>query len=197
LLCRGIFSFNLSKSTRKANAAFAGIGKSRRIILSDTLLESFSPAEIETIFAHELGHLRGGHITRSIILNGLVIFGSFFICGKLYAMTILNMGFIHAYDIAALPVFAFFLSILGLVIMPISNVYSRHLERAADEYAIAHSQNPEAFISALNKLAKVNNAERTPFPAAEFLFHSHPSIAKRIERARKGIGAINASSVSG
>jgi STE24 endopeptidase len=196
LSCRGIYSFNMSKNTRKANAAFAGIGKSRRIILSDTLLESFTPAEIETIFAHELGHLRGGHILKSILLNGAVIFGSFFICGKIYAAVILDMGFIHAYDIAALPVFAFFLSILGIIIMPVSNAFSRRLEREADNYAIIASQNPSAFITALDKLALINNAERNPPVVAEFLFHSHPSIAKRIQQARRGIERISASPVS-
>ncbi|HEY1405943.1 MAG TPA: M48 family metalloprotease, partial [Spirochaetota bacterium] len=132
---REIYSFNMSKNTRKANAALAGMGKSRRIILSDTLLSSFTPAEIEVIFAHEVGHYRHRHILTQVIVSGCAIYLSFFLCGISYTHTIAAMGFLHEYDIAALPILVLYLSLFGLLTMPLTNLLSRHFERQADAYA--------------------------------------------------------------
>ena len=184
---KGIFSFNMSKNTRKANAAMAGIGKSRRIILSDTLLESFTPAEIESVFAHEVGHYRHRHIPLLVCVNGILIYLSFFLCGLLYSRTISLMGFLGESDIAALPILILYLSAFGLAVMPLSNMLSRRCERQADAYAIESTKNPEAFISAMERLASMNLSEKQPHPLVEFFFHGHPSIAKRIAFARTRI----------
>lgn len=181
---RGIFSFNMSKNTRKANAAMAGIGKSRRIILSDTLLESFTPEEVESVFAHEVGHYRHKHIPLLVCVNGILIYLSFFLCGLLYSRTISLMGFLSESDIAALPILILYLSAFGLAVMPLSNMLSRRCERQADAYAIESTKNPEAFISAMERLASMNLSEKQPHPLVEFFFHGHPSIAKRIAFAR-------------
>ncbi|HNX60984.1 MAG TPA: M48 family metalloprotease, partial [Spirochaetota bacterium] len=184
---KDIFSFNMSKNTRKANAAMAGIGKSRRIILSDTLLESFTPAEIESVFAHEVGHYRHKHIPLLVCVNGILIYLSFFLCGLLYSRTISLMGFLGESDIAALPILILYLSAFGLAVMPLSNMLSRRCERQADAYAIESTKNPEAFISAMERLASMNLSEKQPHPLVEFFFHGHPSIAKRIAFARTRI----------
>jgi STE24 endopeptidase len=81
---QGIFSFNLSKDTKKANAGFTGIGKSKRVILSDTLLEKFTTPEIMVIFAHELGHYLKRHIVKNVFMSGSIIFLSFYVCNCLY-----------------------------------------------------------------------------------------------------------------
>jgi len=184
ILFSGIFSFNMSKNTRKANAALSGIGKSRRIILSDTLLESFTPDEIESVFAHEIGHFKHKHILIQVLANGVLMYLSFFLCGLLYARTIAAMGFLHESDIAALPILVLYLSAFGLIVMPFSNMLSRWCERQADAYALDSTGNPEAFISAMERLASMNLSEKQPHPLAEFFLHGHPSIAKRIAYAR-------------
>jgi STE24 endopeptidase len=181
----GIYTFNMSKNTRKANAGFAGIGRSRRIILSDTLLNEFSSREIEVIFAHELGHYRGRHILKNVIFGSLVIMLSFALCGSVYSATITRMGFLHLHDIAALPILLFYLSVFSLLIMPVTNFISRGFEREADAYAIESTQDAEAFISSMRTLSSINLSDSDPHPLVEFLFHGHPSIRKRIDFARK------------
>lgn len=181
---KGIYSFNLSKNTKKANAGFTGIGRSRRIILSDTLLERFSPAEIAVVFAHELGHYRMGHIVKSILAGTASIFVSFYLCGELYRLTLGWLGYSHPWEIAALPVLFFYLTLFSLVTMPASNALSRKFEREADRYALEKTGDRDSFVSAMEKLAELNLADRDPNPVTEFMFYSHPSIKKRIAFAR-------------
>jgi len=181
---RGIYSFNLSKDTKKANAGFTGIGRSKRIILSDTLIGHFSPEEIAVIFAHEMGHYKKRHIVKSIVLGTASIFLSFFLCGELYRITLAHLGFTGVHDIAAIPILFFYLTLFSLVTMPLSNALSRMYEREADRYALDATRDRDAFISSMEKLADLNLADRDPNPVTEFMFYSHPSIKKRIALAR-------------
>ncbi|HPV42287.1 MAG TPA: M48 family metallopeptidase [Spirochaetota bacterium] len=181
---RGIYSFNLSKDTKKANAGFTGIGRSKRIILSDTLIEKFSPDEIAVIFAHEMGHYKKRHIVKSIVLGTASIFLSFYLCGELYRITLAQLGYSNVYDIAAIPILFFYLTLFSLVTMPLSNALSRMYEREADRYALDATRDRDSFISSMEKLADLNLADRDPNPVTEFMFYSHPSIKKRIALAR-------------
>lgn len=184
---RGIYSFNLSKDTKKANAGFTGIGRSKRIILSDTLIERFTPDEIAVIFAHEMGHYEKRHIIKSIVLGTISIFLSFFLCGELYRLTLGHLGYTAVHDIAAIPILFFYLTLFSLVTMPLSNALSRRYEREADRYALDATRDKESFISSMDKLADLNLADRDPNPVTEFMFYSHPSIKKRIALARSHV----------
>lgn len=181
---RGIYSFDMSRETRKANAGFTGIGKSKRIILSDTLIENFTPDEIAAVFAHEVGHYRKRHIAKNIFLSGIVIFLSLFLCGRLYEWTLYRYGFIHIHEIAALPILFFYLSLFSIIAMPLTNYLSRSFEIEADRFSLEIVEDKKSFISSMEKLAEINLADREPHPIIEFLFYSHPSIKKRIEHAR-------------
>jgi len=176
----GIFSFNLSKNTKKANAAFTGIGKAKRIILGDTLIKEFSEDEIETVFAHELGHYKHHHIRVGIIISIISTFLGLYITSQCYSWSLNVFGFSSITDLAALPLLALWLSIFGLVTSPLGNLISRHHERQADAYAIQATEKREAFISALQKLASMNLADPEPHPFLVLLFYSHPPIGKRI-----------------
>jgi STE24 endopeptidase len=184
----GIFSFNLSKNTKKANAAFAGIGKSKRVILGDTLLEKFSDEEIEAVLAHELGHYHHGHIWKGIVIGATSTFVGLFLTARLYTASLPLFGFERVEDFAALPLLGIWLGLFGLISSPIVNLISRKHEYEADEYAVRKSGSPSAFVSALRKLAEMNLADTAPNPVIEFLFYSHPSIEKRIRFAEKEIG---------
>ena len=193
LLCKntrmtitGIFTFNLSKTTKKANAGFTGIGKSKRIILGDTLMEHFSNDEIETVFAHELGHYVHGHIWKNILVGTLGIYVGLFITSKLYLVSLGWFGFSSVDQLAALPLLVLWLGVYSLVTSPLSNVLSRRYEFEADCYAIEKTGNAPAFASTMKKLAEMNLADTAPHPVVEFLFYSHPSIEKRIRAAEKG-----------
>ena len=180
-----IFSFNLSKTTKKANAAFTGIGKTKRIILSDTLLKNFTADEIEVVFAHELGHYKHGHIKKGLILSFFVIFAGLFLTAILYQWAVRQLGYTSVDQIEALPLFFLLFMIYNLIIMPIQNAVSRHFEVQADTFALNLTQEPEDFISAMEKLSKLNLSDKEPNPVVEFLFYSHPSIKKRIALAEE------------
>ncbi|MEJ5361608.1 MAG: M48 family metallopeptidase [Spirochaetota bacterium] len=180
----GIFSFNMSKDTKKANAAFTGLGKTRRIILSDTMLNEFDVNEIKTVFAHELGHYVYKHIVKNIVLSGIIIVGSFYVCSYLYEITLYNVGYSSRFDIAALPLLIFYLSIFSILLMPLLNTLSRYYEKQADMYALKVTGDPQSFISTMEKLAAMNLSQKEQHPVIEFLLYSHPTIAKRIELAK-------------
>ncbi|MBI3587110.1 MAG: M48 family metallopeptidase [Ignavibacteriales bacterium] len=177
---QGVFVFDMSKNTKKANAAFTGVGKSKRIILGDTLVANFTDDEIETIFAHELGHYKLKHIWVMMIVGTVSSFLGLYLTAVLYQMSLSWFGFSKIEQIAALPLLGLWLGLYSLVTSPLSNMLSRAHERAADRFAIKTSNNKQAFINALRKLAVVNLADTAPHPLIEFLFHSHPSIEKRI-----------------
>lgn len=180
---QGIYRFNMSKTTNKANAAFTGIGKSKRIILGDTLLEKFDTDEIESVFAHEVGHYVHKHIVQGVIIGTMSSYLSLYISFIILNWVVASFGFNGAADLAVLPVLSLILTAITLITSPFSNMLSRANERQADRYAIRNSSNPPAFISALNKLAESNLADPSPHPIIEFLFHSHPSIGKRVKFA--------------
>ncbi len=179
----GIFQFDMSKNTKKANAGFTGFGKSKRIILSDTLLSNFNAEEIEVIFAHELGHYMKKHIVKNIFMSAVIIFTSFYLCSRLFVITLSLMGFIYPYEIAALPILLLYLTIFSFIIMPITNTVSRFFEVEADTFALQTTGNKTAFVSSMEKLGQVNLADKEPNPIYEFIFYSHPSIEKRVKFA--------------
>ncbi len=180
----GIFTFNLSKNTKKANAGFTGIFKSKRIILSDTLMENFTDREILTVFAHELGHYKMKHISKNIIIGFVTILLTFYLTDNIYQKLLNHWEFYSHYKLSALPLLFLIFSILSLLLMPLSNYISRIFEYQADDFAIKSTQDKESFVSALKKLSKINLADENPNPIIEFIFYSHPSIKKRIDKIK-------------
>lgn len=180
LKVKDVFSFNMSKNTKKANAAFTGLGKTKRIILGDTLLSSYSKDEIETVIAHELGHYKKKHIIKNIIFGTANSFALFFIISVLYKISLNWFGFTAITEIAALPLLTLWAMLIGLIQTPISNLLSRKFEYEADQYAIESTRKPLSFIQTLNKLTEQNLGDKEPHPFVEWFFYSHPSIKKRI-----------------
>jgi len=182
---RGVYRWRLSEKTKKANAALTGLGSTRRIILADTLLDNYSPDEIEAVLAHELGHHVHKHILKSIGMQALTSFGGFWAANFAlhYAADRLHM-FETLSDFANLPLLALVFTLLGFLLMPALNAYSRYNERQADRYAFQSISSIEPFISSMNKLAGQNLAERTPSPLVEAIFHSNPSISRRVAAAQ-------------
>jgi len=181
---RGVFKFDMSKRTKAANAALTGIGNTRRIVLGDTLVNEFTPDEIETVLAHELGH----HVHRDIPI--LIAFSTILTLGGLYLASLgLNwaaalFGFYGAADIAGLPALGLVLGAFGLVTQPLSNLFSRWRERMADTYAVQATGKREAFASAFTRLANQNLAEVDPEAWVVFMFYDHPPVGERIKMAR-------------
>jgi len=175
-----VFSFDMSKNTKKANAAFTGLGKTKRIILGDTLLNEYSKDEIETVIAHELGHYKHKHIIKNLIFGTVSSFLTFFVISILYKNSLSWFDFESITQIAALPLLSLWAMIIGLTQSPIGNILSRKYEYEADRYAIESTLKPESFINTLNKLTDQNLGDREPHPFIECFFYSHPSIKNRI-----------------
>jgi STE24 endopeptidase len=184
---RGVYEWKLSEKSKKANAALTGLGSTRRIILSDTLLEHYSDDEIEAILAHELGHHVRRHIMKSIFLQVGITFFGFWLVNQVLRFVIAKNWFPvlnpRLYDFANLPLIALVATVLGFLLMPALNAISRHHEREADRYAWENIPAIEPFISSMQKLADQNLAEREPSKFVEWFFHSHPSIGKRVAAA--------------
>lgn len=181
LKVENVFSFDMSKNTKKANAAFTGLGKTKRIILGDTLLESYSKEEIETVIAHELGHYKYKHIVKNIIIGTILSFVTLFAIAKLYELSLSWFDFNSITQIAALPILSLWGMLIGLIQAPLSNILSRKYEYEADEYAVKATDNPEAFKNTLTKLNEQNLGDKDPHPFVEWFFYSHPSIKNRIK----------------
>jgi STE24 endopeptidase len=182
---RGVYEWSLSEKSKKANAALAGWGATRRIILSDTLLAGYTDDEIEAVLAHELGHHVHRHILKAMLLQAVISFAGFWLLKWVLRWAVLRREwFISQYDFASLPLIVLVTTVLSLVLMPMLKGYSRHNERQADRYAWKSIAAVEPFITAMNKLAEQNLAERQPSRLVELLFHSHPPIAKRIAAAQ-------------
>ena len=181
---RGIYKWHLSEKSRKANAALTGLGATRRIILADTLLDHYSPDEIEAVLAHELGHHVHRHILKSIFVQaGVTLFG-FWAANYVLHLSIEQWGMFDTLsDFSNLPLLVLLATTLSLLLMPAMNAYSRFNERQADRYAFEHIRSVQPFISSMNKLAAQNLAERTPSRWVEWLFHSHPAISRRVAAA--------------
>ena len=178
-----VFEVQLSKDTRKANAAVAGFGKGRRILLGDTLLRNYSDDEIEAIFAHELGHVRLLHTWKILGFGAAISLISFFLTYLLFERGLSFFGFEKIYDIAAFALLALVLMLMGLLFMPIQNGYMRHLEKQADIFAIEQQEDPQSFSSAMTKLANQNLIDPSPSRCVELLFYDHPPISRRLRYA--------------
>jgi STE24 endopeptidase len=181
---RGVYKWNLSEKTKKANAALTGLGNTRRIILADTLLEHYSADEIEAVLAHELGHHVHQHILKSIAVQAGVTLLGFWAANWVlhYAVERTHM-FETVSDFANLPLLILISSLLSFLLLPALNAYSRYNERQADRYAFQSIASVEPFISSMNKLADQNLAERSPARWVEWFFQSHPSISRRVAAA--------------
>lgn len=181
---RGVFEWKLSEKSRKANAALVGLGNTRRIILSDTLLEKFSTEEVEAVLAHEFGHHARHHVFRMIAVQTITTYLGFYLANACLLKWGAALGFRGVADFANLPLLILVSMGLSLLLLPCVNSHSRWLERQADDYALKTISGKAAFITSMEKLAEINLAERSPSAWIEFIFHSHPSIEKRIARAR-------------
>ncbi|MDF7802128.1 M48 family metallopeptidase [Pontiellaceae bacterium B1224] len=180
----GVFKWGLEERTSTANAAFTGFGKTKRIVLGDTLLSGYSQDEILAILAHEIGHYKNRDTLRLMVTSALLALLGFFVAHHCltWLASFFQLG--EIYNIAAAPAFIFSLFVFSLVSMPFANMHSRSREFAADAYAIEKMGSPDALVSSFEKLADQNLSNKEPSAWVEFLLHSHPSMARRIERAR-------------
>jgi STE24 endopeptidase len=179
----GVFRFDMSQRTKAANAALTGIGGTRRIILGDTLLAEFTPDEVESVIAHELGHQVHRDIPTGILFSSLTTLVGLFLVSLVLQRTARALGFNGPADIGALPLLVLTFGVFGLITLPLNNAYSRWREVRADAYALDSTQNPAAFSAAMTRLANQNLSDADPQPWVVFLMYSHPPIRQRLAMA--------------
>ncbi|MEM6330594.1 MAG: M48 family metallopeptidase [Planctomycetota bacterium] len=178
----GVFRLGMSAETTKANAMLAGLGSTRRVLLGDTLLDSFTPAEIDMVFAHELGHHVHRHLAKLLALAGVTALLGFYLCHAALSVWT-GVGDPGGWPVAALPKVALLLTVFSMLIGPLQNMVSRAFERQADAYALRRTGDAGAFRSAFLKLARMNKADLDPHPLEVWLLHSHPPIRERLASA--------------
>ena len=178
----GVYRLGLSADTQKANAMLAGLGRTRRVLMGDTLLEKFTPEEIDVIFAHELGHHVHRHIPKMIATGVVVSLAGFYVIDRAIVWWA-GVPTVADAPTASLPLVMFTLTAFSLLLSPLQNVISRFYERQCDRYALRRTNNRAAYRSAFWKLARLNKADTDPHPLEVFLLHSHPPIAERLALA--------------
>ncbi len=185
LTIEGVYRMQLSEETNKANAMLAGLGRTRRVILGDTLLDGFTPEEIEIVLAHEIGHHVHHHIPKLLVMGLAFSLASFFLCDRLLAWW---YGPAFAYEhvpVFALPLLLLAVTVLSLVASPLSNAISRYFERQCDRYALQRTSLYQPYLSAFTKLSRLNKADPDPPWLEVFLFHDHPPIGQRLNMAER------------
>jgi STE24 endopeptidase len=180
---RGVYVMDLSSRTVAANAMLAGLGRTRRIILGDTLLQNYTPDEIETVLAHELAHHVHNDLPKGLVFEAVIMLAGMWVASLVLGWGVNFFGLRGIDDVAALPLLMVAMLVFGLIAMPAGNFITRQMERAADRYALRTTGKAQAFRSAMTKLAGQNLAEADPPAWVRFLFHSHPPISERIRMA--------------
>jgi STE24 endopeptidase len=175
---------DFSRKGRAANAAVVGLGRTRRILVSDTLLRAFPVEEVEVVLAHELGHHARRHVAKGLLLQSLLVFGALWVVDRALRAGAAALGLAGPADPGGLPFLALIVTALGLLSAPLMAAWSRRLEREADRVALDVTRAPDAFVAAMERLARLNLAERRMGRVRELLFATHPSIEARIAVAR-------------
>jgi STE24 endopeptidase len=180
----GAYEWGLGEKTRKANAALTGIGGTRRILVSDTMLAEYSDEEIEVVLAHELAHHVHGDIWKGIAFESVLILAGFYLAARALAGLAPVFGLRGVADIAGLPLLVLCAGAVSFVMVPVAHAMSRAFERSADRFALTLTRNPDAFVSAMKRLAAQNLAEEHPSKIVQLLFYSHPPVRERIAAAQ-------------
>ena len=180
---RNVFQIRLSSKTTAGNAMLMGWGNTRRIVIGDTMLQRYTPEEIEVVMAHELGHHRHGDIIRLMVAQSALMLLGFYLMNLMLDWAVPRLDMSGISDVAALPLLALVGAAFALVLMPLSNAYSRHLEESADRYSLAATANPDGFATMLTKLTDQNLSESEPSRWSELLFYDHPPYSKRLKLA--------------
>jgi STE24 endopeptidase len=179
-----VFKMDASKRSTHTNAYFSGVGKVKRIVLFDTLIEQLSKSEILSVLAHEAGHWKKKHVLKFIIVTEVVALIAFYISFHLLKSDLLAELF-HITDstlFAKLIVLGFLGSIILFPFTPLIHAFSRKHERQADDYSCDLTGDKESMITSLVKLSKDNLSNLHPHPLYALFHYSHPPVLERIRR---------------
>lgn len=175
----GIFVMDASKRDSRLNAFFGGLGKSKRVVLFDTLLEKLNTKELLAVLGHELGHFSHGDIWKNIGLMGVLLFIAFYLFGHLPDALFTQMGVVPEAGVQ-IAMLMLLLPLVSFVFTPFMSYVSRHNEYAADEYG-SQMGGKENLVSALMKLVTENKAFPKSHPLVIFFYYTHPPVLERLK----------------
>jgi len=187
-----VYVSNTFGATLESNAMVVGLGKTKRVILDDTLLKFYTPDEISTIVAHELGHYVFGHMVRTIVIMTLITLLTFWLLAVILQFLIRRYGrHIKARqvnDIVLYPLIGTLLGFISLILAPIPSYVNRTFEMQADRYSIELTHKPEATLTSLTKLTYQSFMDPAPPPILQWWLGTHPTQQERIEYAKSQVG---------
>jgi STE24 endopeptidase len=189
LKAKGVFQMDASRRSRHTNAYFTGLGKSKRIVLYDTLLTSHTEEEILAVLAHEAGHWKKWHVPKQvIILEALSLLG-FYGVAKILDVPLIYQTFGFSQPVAYVGLFLVttLFSPLLYFAEPLGAVFSRRFEREADDYTLLLTRDPAPMVKALKRLASDNLSNLTPHPLYAWFYYSHPPLLERIRRLQESL----------
>ncbi len=175
----GIFIMDASKRDSRLNAFFGGLGKSKRVVLFDTLVEKLNQKELLAVLGHELGHFSHGDIWKNIALMGVLLFISFYLFGHLPDDLFIAMGVSPEAGVK-IAMLMLLLPLVSFVFTPVMSYVSRHNEYAADEFG-SKMGGKENLVSALMKLVTENKAFPKSHPLVIFFYYTHPPVLERLK----------------
>lgn len=180
---RDVCSLDFSRRTAEANAAVIGLGRSRRVVIADTLLAEFSGAEVDAVVAHELGHHVHRDVQRLLLGNAALIWLGLFVASRLAPVALPILSLPSLAYVPGYPVVLFVTELFFVLVGPLLNWWSRTLETAADRFALELTQDPAAFATAMQRIACQNLIELCPPRWAEVVLATHPALQQRIHLA--------------
>jgi STE24 endopeptidase len=184
LKTEGVYQVDAGKRSRHTNAYFTGLGKSKRIVLYDTLLASHAPAEIVAVLAHEIGHWKKRHIMKQLLFRGVISLALFYLISRLIEWPLLyrTFGFTTIIPYVGLLLTAAVFGPVSFFFTPLTAMIQRKYEREADDFAHTLTGTAKPLCEALKRLAKDNLANLHPHPFYAGFYYSHPPLAARIAR---------------
>lgn len=183
LTIKGVFQMDATKRSRHTNAYLSGLGKTKRIVLFDTLMDAHEDDEILAVLAHEMGHLKRNHIRKQLAILGLSSIGLFYLASEMITWKAMY----GAFGFSIMPAYAglFLVAVLwepvGFFLSPVAMAISRRFEREADRHAFKVMKAAEPLVMALKKMARDNLSNLRPHPLYVWFNHSHPPLLERIK----------------
>jgi STE24 endopeptidase len=194
----GVYISDASKRDARLNAYFGGLGKTKRVVLYDTLLKKLEKKELLAVLGHELGHFAHGDIYKNMAMLGLMLGSMFFLFGNLPESLYLQLGLAQSPAILMI-LFMIFLPVLGFVMMPIMGIVSRHNEYEADKMGakLGGAAGEVELANALVKLVTENKSFPLSHPIYIFFHYTHPPVVQRLKALGMNIQAADSSSLEG
>ena len=185
----GVFVLDASKRDSRLNAYFGGLGKSKRVVLFDTLMEKLTNKELLAVLGHELGHFSHGDIWKNIGMMGVLLFSAFFLLGNLPESLFFEMG-VEPTAGVEIATMMLLLPLISFIFTPVMSFVSRHNEYAADEFG-SELGGKENLVSALMKLIEENKSFPKSHPMFAFFYYTHPPVIERLKELGYDAHAVN------